>query len=147
MGAAVIIRAILDSYADRVGTDLITRSGDDAVDFAALDSSAIVVLCHDGADDPLFVYANQAAATLWRTPAAELIGSPSRLTAPADQQAERTEALRTAMSAGVLYGYSGERRARDGSRFVIRHAVLWTVDGLPGGAGQAAMFTEWEHLE
>ncbi len=144
---AQIIRAILDSYLDRVGSDLIARSGDDSADTAALDSSGLVVLCHDGAADPVFIYANPAAAALWRTTVAELIGMPSRLSAPEEQRGDRADALRSAMSAGVLYGYSGERVARDGSRFLIRQAVLWTVDGLPGGAGQAAMFSSWEHLQ
>lgn len=142
-----ILRAILTSYADRVGTELIPRSGDDLLDSQALDSSAMVILCHDGGADPVFVYANEAAATLWRMSVTELIGLPSRMTAPAEHQEQRHDALSTAMSAGVLFGYSGERIARDGTRFMIRHAVLWTVDGLAGGPGQAAMFTDWEHLE
>jgi hypothetical protein len=30
---------------------------------------------------------------------------------------------------------------------MVRQAVLWTVDGLPQGAGQAAMFTSWEPID
>ncbi|MDP4804015.1 MAG: MEKHLA domain-containing protein [Candidatus Nanopelagicales bacterium] len=142
-----IIRAILDSYLDRVGADLIPRNGADSADAEALHQASIVVLCHDGAEDPVLIYANAAAAALWKMPVEKLIGLPSRFTAAAQHQPDRAEALDSARSAGVLYGYSGERVASDGTRFMIRQAVLWTVDGLPQGVGQAAMFTSWEQLD
>ena len=147
MVETTIITAILDSYLDRVGADLIPRSGAAHTDAEALHEASIVVLCHDGADDPVLIYANAAAAALWKMPLEQLIGLPSRLTAAAHHQPDRAEALNTARSAGVLYGYSGERVASDGTRFMIRQAVLWTVDGLPHGAGQAAMFSSWEPVE
>ncbi len=142
-----IIRAILDSYLDRVGADLIPRNGADSADAEALHQASIVVLCHDGAEDPVLIYANAAASALWKMPVEKLIGLPSRFTAAAQHQPDRAEALNSARSAGVLYGYSGERVASDGTRFMIRQAVLWTVDGLPQGVGQAAMFTSWEQLD
>ncbi len=144
---SAIIRAILDSYLDRVGADLIPRSGADDIDTDALHEASIVVLCHDGGEDPVLIYANAAAAALWKMPVEKLIGLPSRLTAAAHHRPDRANALTAARSAGVLYGYSGERVASDGTRFMVRQAVLWTVDGLPQGAGQAAMFTSWEPID
>ena len=134
---------ILASNRERVGLDLVPPSGDRARDAAELFELAAVVLCHDGADDPVFIYANAAAAALWRMDVSELIGMPSRLTAPPERRDERSAMLDEATTTGVLQGYSGERVASDGTRFVISDATLWKVDGLPMGPGLAAMFTRW----
>lgn len=133
-----IARAVLDSHLDRVGSDLVERTGDAAEDAQRLRTLDSVVLCHDGGADPVFVYANEAAARQWGTTVERLIGMPSRLTAGPDQQADRTAALARAMATGVVLDYSGERRGLDGSRFLIEEAVLWRVDALPG---QAAAFS------
>jgi hypothetical protein len=53
--------------------------------------------------------------------------------------------LKDAAGSGVLHGYSGERIAKDGTRFVIKGATLWTVD-YPQGSGQAVVFTTWTEL-
>ena len=132
-----IATAILDSHRDRVGTELVDRTGDPARDAERLRSAPVVVLCHDGGEDPVFVYANEAAARQWGTSVDALLGMPSRLTADPGQRADRAAALARAMRAGVVRDYAGERRGLDGSRFVIEEAVLWRVDALPG---QAAAF-------
>lgn len=137
--------AILDAHALRVGSELIERSGDADIDAAALFALKAVILSHDGGDDPRFVYANLAAAELWRMPVAALIGMPSRLSAPPEHQAERASMLRDAAGSGVLTGYLGERVAKDGTRFMIEDATLWTVD-FPQGPGQAVVFTTWKSL-
>jgi PAS domain-containing protein len=139
-------RCILDSHAARLGVELLARSGDPAVDAAALMDLDAVVLSHDAGADPRFVYANRAAATLWRMPVEELIGMPSRLSAPPEYRQGRSEMLIHAARQGVFRGYSGERVAKDGTRFVIEDATLWTVDGYPNGPGQAVVFRDWELL-
>ena len=141
----VIAKAILDSHADRVGSELIERTGNANSDAEALFALNAVILSHDGGDDPHFVYANQAAADLWRMPVSELIGMPSRLSAPPEHQAERASMLKDAAGSGVLSGYAGERIAKDGTRFMIEGATLWTVD-YPQGPGQAVVFTTWTVL-
>ena len=141
----VIAQAILDSHASRVGTELINRTGDAVSDAEALFALNAVILSHDGGEDPHFVYANQAAADLWRMPVRELIGMPSRLSAPPERQAERASMLKDAAGSGVLTGYAGERIAQDGTRFLIENATLWTVD-YPQGPGQAVVFTTWTEL-
>ena len=142
----VIAQAILDSHASRVGTELIERTGDADSDAKSLFSLNAVILSHDGGDDPHFVYANQAAADLWRMGVSELIGMPSRLSAPPEHQAERASMLKDAAGSGVLTGYAGERIAQDGTRFMIEDATLWTVD-YPQGPGQAVVFTSWSCTE
>jgi PAS domain-containing protein len=141
----MIAVAILDSHAARVGAEMVTRTGDHETDAQALFDLDAVILSHDGGDDPHFVYANQAAADLWRMPVSELIGLPSRLSAPPEHQASRASMLKDAAGAGVLRGYSGERIAKDGTRFMIEDATLWTVD-YPQGPGQAVVFTKWTEL-
>ena len=140
-------RLIVDSYHRRTTECLITATGDDRVDAEALFTASRVVLCHDGASDPRFVYANAAACTLWGIPHDELVGMPSRLSAGPDARAERASMLQQADAAGVLRGYRGLRRARDGRLFEIRDAVVWTVDVEGRPVGQAATFVDWQPVD
>ena len=142
----VIVQAILDSHARRVGSELVERSGDPAVDAARLMDLDAVILSHDGGDDPMFVYANRAAADLWRMPIDDLVGMPSRYSAPPEHRDSRASMLATAATSGLLTGYTGERIAHDGTRFVIENATLWTVDDYPERPGQAVVFREWRQI-
>jgi hypothetical protein len=135
---------IMDSFRTRTGRELIARSGDEADDARSLFEAERVVLCHDGAADPVFVYANRLARMLWRTEG--LVGMPSRLSAAPDERDTRRAMLDRASAEGVLTGYSGVRRAADGTRFEIRDATVWTVDLDGRAVGQAATFTEWALL-
>ena len=142
-----VAACILDSYARRVGRELLHRSGDLLDDAKRLLACEAIVLSHDAGVDPRFVYANSAAASLWRMSIEDMIGMPSRLSAPADARDDRARMLSDASRDGVLYGYSGERVASDGMRFQIMDATLWTVDGYPGGPGQAVVFSRWEPID
>ena len=51
------------------------------------------VLAHGTEQDPKLSYANAAALQLWDSSWDELIGMPSRLTAPNSERAERSDAL------------------------------------------------------
>jgi hypothetical protein len=141
-----VAAAILDSYRDRVGFELVPRTGDAEEDEERLFSLDAVVLSHDGGTDPSFVYANAAAARLWRMPVDALVGMPSRLSAPPEWRDERSAMLEQAARDGILRGYSGERIASDGTRFVISDATLWTVDGYPERPGQAVVFSQWRPI-
>lgn len=146
MDEVQIAQAILDSHRDRVGVELLERSGVGAEDARRLRELDAVVLSHDGAADPVFVYANRAAADLWRMRMDELVGMPSRLSAPPEHRQSRATMLADAASSGVLHDYAGERVASDGSRFVIEGATLWTVDGYPDRPGQAVVFRNWRAI-
>ena len=137
-----IVGYILDSHRQYVGTELIERSAQPDVDARCLFDLDAVVLSHDGGVDPRFVYANSAAARLWRMGVDELIGMPSRLSAPPSHRDERQAMLQQAANDGVLHGYAGTRVAKDGTLFVIEDATLWTVD-YPHGSGQAVVFRNW----
>lgn len=141
-----IAMAILDSHRERVGSELMDRSGDAAVDAVRLFTLDAVVLSHDGGADPVFVYANLAACELWNMSVDELVGMPSRYSAPPEHRDSRASMLADAASSGVLFDYSGERIAKDGSRFIIERATLWTVDGYPERPGQAVVFRDWRQI-
>lgn len=143
MGADLrVVRELLDSYATRMVHELIERTGDDAADAELLDALPAIVLAHNGADDPVFTYANHAAAALWRTTIDQLVGMPSRLSAAPEHRDERAQALGSALDTGVIRDYSGQRQALDGTRFMIHDATLWT---FVNAKGQAATFTDWSH--
>ena len=57
-----VAACILDSYARRVGRELLHRSGDLLDDAKRLLAYEAIVLSHDAGVDPRFVYANSAAA-------------------------------------------------------------------------------------
>ena len=145
LARADIAMAIAGSYRRRVGGEIVSvgAEGSSSDIEQALMASSSVILCHDGAADPRFIFANNAAAVAWRMGIEDLVGMPSRLSAPPEMQAERAQALAQAATDGVLLGYSGERVAADGSRFMIIDATLWTVDLPEGGFGQAVRFDTW----
>lgn len=104
-----------------------------------VDDLPAVVLCHDTAEDPVFVYANRAARDLWEMP---LVGMASRLTAPPEARVERAAAL---ASGTVVRGYSGVRVSAGGRLFRILDATVWTVTDRAGRVvGQAATFARTE---
>jgi PAS domain-containing protein len=140
MSRVELVKELLDSYFVRVGHELFERSGDAVEDVRRLDVLEAVVLAHDGGADPVFTYANEAAAALWKTTVDQLIGMPSRLSAAPEHRDARASALGAALATGVVLDYSGERQALDGSRFMIHNATLWT---FVNGPGQAATFTDW----
>ena len=141
-----VAACILDSYARRIGRELLHRSGDPLDDAKRLLAYEAIVLSHDAGVDPRFVYANSAAAS-WRMSVEDMIGMPSRLSAPVDAMEDRARMLSDASRDGVLSGYSGERVAGDGTRFRIMDATLWTVDDYPSGPGQAVVFSRWEPID
>ena len=102
------------------------------------------VLAHTNAADPLLTYANAAALQLWETRWAELVGMPSRLTAPASERSERHQALGQAKQREAIAGYRGVRISRKGRRFMINNGRIWTLrDDENRPIGQAACFSDW----
>ena len=110
----------------------------------ALFATPLVVLAHDGSDDPRLTYANRTALYLWRHSWSTLVGLPSRLTAEPGRRAERQTMLEQAKAVGAIDGYTGVRIDSQGRRFLIRRARLWSLldrSGRP--CGQAAAFSDW----
>ena len=101
------------------------------------------VLAHGTGKDPKLSYANAAALQLWETRWDELIGMPSRLTAPETERAERSSALGQAQRLDAVQNYRGIRISRKGRRFMINKARIWTLwDAEARVCGQAACFSD-----
>ena len=102
------------------------------------------VLAHGAEQDPKLSYANSAALQLWESRWDELIGMPSRLTAPNRERAERSKALGQAKRLDAVQNYRGIRISRKGRRFMINKARIWTLwDAKERVVGQAACFSDW----
>lgn len=107
-------------------------------------SCGFPVLAHGTGDDPVLTYANAAALQLWEASWTELVGLPSRLTAPESERSERLRALGNARNRDAVWGYGGIRISRRGHRFMIRNARIWTLWDDDGRVfGQAASFSDW----
>ena len=105
------------------------------------------LLSHDLTRDPCLTYVNASALLLWHCRWDEMVGIPSRITAPTNQRQQRSAVLNRASNKTSLSGYSGIRVDSLGRRFYIKNAQIWTIwneIGLP--YGQAATFSSWEFL-
>ncbi|MAR05866.1 MAG: MEKHLA domain-containing protein [Cyanobium sp. NAT70] len=102
------------------------------------------VLAHGTEQDPKLMYANAAALHLWDKRWNEMVGMPSRLTAPEDQRRQRQIALGVAQNTDAVQNYSGIRINQKGRRFMIDQAKIWTLWDQQGHVfGQAASFNNW----
>ncbi len=109
--------------------------------------SDYVLLAHNGSDDPIFNYANQAALTLFEMPWEEFTNMPSRYSAESDERGKREKFLADVAEKGYSKDYSGIRISKTGRRFVIKNVMLWNVyDSDNNRIGQAAMFEEYDYL-
>ena len=106
------------------------------------------ILAHDNADDPALNYANAAALQLWDSQWDEMIGMPSRLTAPSQERRQRLVVLNNAKEQKGIKNYQGIRINRKGQLFMIKNARIWTIWNERGIAcGQAATFDNWWKIE
>jgi len=132
------------SYARLVGAPLVPKSKDAVWLYQ---EAPFVVLAHDTAPDPSFIYANQAAQRCFGYSWQEFMALPSRRSAePADQSA-RQALLEAVAKNGFMAGYSGIRVAKSGARFRIEDGIVWELldpDGVRHG--QAATFSSWQPL-
>ena len=103
------------------------------------------LMAHGNEIDPLLNYVNACALRIWRMQWEEMVGMPSRLTAPIEEQKSRSFVLRNALKCHGIKGYQGVRVNSEGERFSIHGARIWTIldrNGKP--FGQAATFTNWQ---
>lgn len=102
------------------------------------------MLAHNTRQDPTLIYANAAALKLWCRRWSQMVGMPSRLTAPEQERRERAQALGSAQQQDAVRGYQGIRVDSQGRQFVINNARIWTVwDEQGERCGQAASFSNW----
>lgn len=104
------------------------------------EDAPFAVLAHNTAVDPVFIYGNKAAQTLFEYSWNELITLPSRLSAEPMERAERQRFLDRVLRDGFVTGYRGIRVAKSGQRFWIEDATVWDLRDEQGTfRGQAAM--------
>ncbi len=105
------------------------------------------VMAHKNSKDPCLIYANAAALQLWCRRWEEMVGMPSRLTAPSIERQKRSAALHLAKEKDAIEGYHGIRVDKKGRKFLINNARIWTLWDERGNAfGQAATFGSWSKI-
>ncbi len=136
--------ALLNSFRDRTGRELIERGGEPAAEAERLLNAPFVVVSHGTQADPLLNYGNRVALALWEMSPAQLLETPSRLTAEPMLREARAAFLAQAARDGFVNGYEGVRISAKGKRFHISNATIWNVTDAEGKpAGQAATFARW----
>lgn len=138
---------ILESFERLLGRPLIARAHDPAGDAKALWQAPFAVLSHGTEIDPVLNYANAIALQLWEMPLAQLLATPSRLTAEPIAQEARDKLMSEVLRTGFMTGYSGVRIAATGRRFRIENVTIWNLSHPDGAfAGQAATFDTWSDV-
>ena len=98
--------------------------------------------------EPMFVYGNAKALSLFECTWDELLATPSSKSADPEEdiQSDRAAALSAALANGHVDNYSGWRRSFQGKRFLIKNATIFNVDSPSGERlGQAAILRNWEY--
>jgi hypothetical protein len=137
--------AIVASHRDLTGRALIDVSAgaDDAAIAQALYTAPCVVLAHNAAADPVFIYANRTAQKLWELDWDAFLALPSQKSAAPHARAERAALLARVRVRGFIDDYRGERVSASGRRFTIEQATVWNLPAGAGRSGQAATFSRW----
>lgn len=138
---------LIDSHRRLTGRDLLPVSDDPASRADALYRAPFVVLAHDTAADPVFIYANLAAQRRFAMRGDEILGMPSRFSAEPLAREERQRLLERVSTNGFIDDYRGVRIASNGQRFEISRATVWNLIDAEGRLhGQAACFADWIDL-
>lgn len=114
----------------------------------ALFEAPFALLSHGTGAEPLFTYANRTALALFELSWAELVATPSRLSAEPVAQEERARLLAQVTAHGFIDDYAGVRISRTGRRFRIEAATVWNLTDDAGTyRGQAATFSRWHPVD
>lgn len=135
-------RILCASYCRWTGKVLL---GDENVNLTeALFHAPFAVVSHGTEADPVFNYANLKAQQLFGMNWDEFTKLPSRFSAEPLDREDRARLLERVERYGFIDHYSGIRIAKDGSRFMIRNAIVWNLLDENGDYyGQAARIAEW----
>ena len=146
----IIVEQVIRSYQSAFGKDLFNYPVGAISELKLAEllfSMEYPLLAHDNSIDPCITYANATALKLWGKCWAEMIGMPSKLTAPREEWAQRDTALKKATKIKAIQNYEGVRINSQGSRFLIKGAEIWSLlDRNDKYCGQAATFNEWRNL-
>lgn len=138
---------LLESYQRMLGQPLLTIQQDLSLT-QQLFMADFALLSHNTDADPVFNYANRQAMALFELDEAQLVLTPSRLSAEPVNQMQRQALLEQVRSKGYISDYRGVRISRTGKRFMIENAVVWNLLDENGSYhGQAACFSHWTPVE
>lgn len=139
---------LLASHRRLTGRELLPPAATPELTARRLYEAPFVVLAHDAAADPLFIYANRAAQRRFAMTREQIVGLPSRLSAEPLVREERQRLLERVAAQGFIDDYRGVRIDAHGRRFEIRRATVWNLLDASGAiVGQAAAFSEWTELD
>lgn len=111
-------------------------------------TAPFALLAHGTEPDPIFFYANRMALELFEFTAAQLLQTPSRLSAEPVERPERARLFERVNRRGFIDDYAGVRISATGRRFRIERATVWNlVDAAGDMHGQAAAFADWTRLD
>lgn len=134
---------LLGSYARLLGRPLLDAAAGEQPTAAWLYRAPFCLLAHDGAADPVFIYANETAQRCFGYGWDEVLTLPSRLSAEMPARHQRQRVLDAVARDGFIENYSGIRIAKSGRRFRIEDAVVWALRDGTTPVGQAAVIRSW----
>jgi hypothetical protein len=103
-----------------------------------------VVLAHNTAPDPRFIYANRTAQNCFEYSWDEFTALPSRLSAEQPIAPSASGLLEAITRDGFVDNARGLRIAKSGRRFWIEDVTVWQlIDETGKRLGQAAIFSSW----
>lgn len=143
-----LLQILLDSFQNRLGRELVPRSGRLHEDAKRVYEAPFVVVSHNNAADPILTFGNLTALQLWEMTADTFRQTPSRMTAEPMHRDERARLLERTTRDGYVDDYRGIRISSTGRRFQIEEAIVWNLHDKAGEyVGQAATFDHWTFLE
>eukprot|EP00891_Asterochloris_glomerata_P005660 jgi/Astpho2/5660/Aster-x1308 len=160
---------MLESFHRKVGRNMMEDKDIEIKDAPkALWDAPFALLSHEfGDSEAKYDYANKAALDLFETQWDQLVGKPSTITSPEDQQVrgDREQLLQQAREKGTVEIKDAIRRTLKGAKIQLTSGVLWTIEAPTGKQvlgrvrrrirswvesvagellGQAVQINEWE---
>lgn len=139
---------MIESYFRKTGRPLFDEEVEISDVAQLLWDAPFALLAHDTDEDPKFVYANNAALSLFECEWSEIIGTPSRESAAPDKeiQDDRSALLAKALENGFVDDYEGWRKSFKGTPFKVSNTTIFNIESPGGDAmGQAAVLRLWEY--
>jgi hypothetical protein len=141
------VQLLRTSFHQLTGRNLVDPHLSDLKAAKVLYFAPYVVVSHDTAIDPIFNYGNRAALALFELSWSDFTALPSRQSAEMPDREARSRLLQEVSTKGYIDHYSGIRISSSGKRFQIDNAIVWNlIDAKGSYRGQAATFSDWEHL-
>jgi hypothetical protein len=135
------------SYYHWTGLPLVAKDLSPQIQAEALMDAPFGLVSHDAQDDPVFNYGNTLALQLFGYTWDEFTQLSSRYSAEPMNRIARAALLARVTQHGFVDDYSGVRIAKDGTRFLIKNAIVWNLlDEMGAHYGQAALIRNWSSV-